>query len=563
MLQDDLFRRSTSKIPNGLGQLLKYQVVMFEAGQFYQSHDRLHAYLFETAIVVMSDRDIGFHYISRSTWLDHPLELRRLVYLRDVTNVVPDHTYGSSLDYTYSLTFKHRDEGSDLALWSSDYATAIDWTTTIRRLQYRKDSEALDFTEMEDVAAFESFAAAMQVFRWQLEITQPPGRVLYYGTVIVHNSEDSTGVCQLVLFDHVLAFIQGSPADVKRHLLASPITSIVKTTTDDSTGILLTYCTEFVDSVQFEEFRFEPADSETDVDTWLRMLHTFAPNASTQHDLHKSLRLLALKHVQAGSAREPGSISTSIAGLAMLHATSISDELNISFAVFPDLESKGFATRLIAYLLEVAFEKFKAHRVQARVAHSALNPAQTARTIRLLIHLGFTHEGVRRRASHHPNEEHWVDVSVLAMLELDWVRREGVAPPKGTLWDEMFARQQREREMLLKIEGLPILKRTRSMETVRDLRSMNDAIPSASMVSPSVGCPTNTSDTASQASVPTTMSSWDGISNDSSQHIDGAKRPSLASISSADDAADEYEEWDLEEDYSDDENEDEEIELKE
>ena len=38
---------------------------------------------------------------------------------------------------------------------------------------------------------------------------------------------------------------------------------------------------------------------------------------------------------------------------------------------------------------------------------------------------------------------------------------------------------------------------------------------------------------------------------------------SIASMSSADDAADEYEEWDLEEDYSDDGDGEEEAELKE
>jgi len=557
MLRDDLLRRSSSHMPNDLGALLRYQIVTFETGQFFRSNDRLHAYLFETAIVVMSDSDVGFHYISMDTWLVHPLELRRLVYLSDVKTVVPSHPFGSSLNYTYGLALELRNEGADLALWFTTVSSATDWTTAIRRLQYRCGSEKLNSAETEDIAAFESFAVAMQVFQWQLEISHLLGRVLHHGTVIVHKSEESTGVCQLVLFDNALVFLQGSPADAKRHLLASPITSIVKTTTDDSTGIELTYCTEFDDCIQFEEFRFEPT---TDIDIWLHMLHTFAPNASTQHDVHQNLRLLAQKYEQTKPARRPGRPSTSVAGLAMLHATSISDELNISIAVLPSFESTGLATRLIAYLLEEAFERFGAHRIQARVAHSALNPAQTARTIRLLIHLGFTHEGVRRRAAHHPNEGQWVDVSVLAMLELDWVRRADITPPKGTLWDEMFARQQREREMLLKIEGPPMLKRTRSMETVRDLRSMNDAVPSASMVSSSVGCPTITSDTASQASVPTTMFSWDGISDDSSQQIGGAKRPRLETFSSADDAADEYEEWDLEEDYSDDENEDEEME---
>ena len=161
-----------------------------------------------------------------------------------------------------------------------------------------------------------------------------------------------------------------------------------------------------------------------------------------------------------------------VAGLATLHATLIPHELNISFAVLPAFQSDGLATHLIAHVLEVAFERFDAHRVQARVIHSATDSAETARVIRLLLHLGFAHEGVRRRAAIHPTEGQWSDVSVLAMLELDWVTRAGVTPAKGTLWDEMFLRHQREREILLKLEGSRELKRTRSMETVRDLHLM-------------------------------------------------------------------------------------------
>ena len=96
---------------------------------------------------------------------------------------------------------------------------------------------------------------------------------------------------------------------------------------------------------------------------------------------------------------------------------------------------------------------------------------------------------------------------------------------------------------------------------MRDLRSMNDAVPSASMVSPSVGYPTVTSDTASQVSVP--ISSWGGTSDGSNRRSGEVKGLSIASMSSADDAADEYEEWDLEEDYSDDGDGEEEAELKE
>jgi len=199
----------------------------------------------------------------------------------------------------------------------------------------------------------------------------------------------------------------------------------------------------------------------------------------------------------------------------------------------------------------IAFEKFSAHRVQARVVHSPTNSSQTARAIRLLIHLGFTHEGVRLRATSHPTKRQWADVSVLAMLELDWVIREGVTSAKGTLWDEMFIRHQREREVLLKLESSRELKRTQSMETVRDPRSMNDALPSASMASSSVGGSSVASDIVSVVSATTEMSSWGGVSDASGSQSGGDKSSGVGSMSSADDAADEYEEWDLEEDYSD------------
>jgi len=212
--------------------------------------------------------------------------------------------------------------------------------------------------------------------------------------------------------------------------------------------------------------------------------------------------------------------------------------------------------------LELAFDKLGAHRVQARVVHSSFYPAKTVRAIRLLIHLGFTHEGVRRRAALHPNEKQWADVSVLAMVELDWVIRARVPPAKGTLWDEMFIRQQREREVLLKLEGSRELKRTRSMETVRDLHSMNDALPSASMASSSVEGSSVTTDTVSLVSANTGILSLGGVSDDSDAPSGVGKSSNIGSTFSADDAADEYEEWDLEEDYSDNDEEEQEAEMR-
>jgi len=552
-LQDNLLRQSTAAIVSELGALLKYQIIMLQVNQLWQ---RRHAYLFETAVVVMHDGDCGFIPMSMNGKLDHPQNIDFLIYLRDIAEMVPEKTPGEATEYIYGIGIKERGKNSMLALRFSNISAALDWTTAIRRLQYQSQLEDLGYNEAEEVAAFESFAAIMQVFRWQLEISQPLGRVLYHGLVTVGRSvlRTATGWIQLVLFDAALVLIRGTPPEIKYLLLASRIISISET---EENLISLVYGTGNPDDDRLTEFRFRLQDANNDVATWVRMLHTFAPSASIHHEEHRDFLTLAQKHAREDSAKSTMEIGTGVVGLAMLHTTTTSDEFNISFAVNRSSESEGIASHLIAQILELAFDKLGAHRVQARVVHSSFDPAQTVRAIRLLIHLGFTHEGVRRRAALHPNEKQWADVSVLAMVELDWVIRARVPPAKGTLWDEMFIRQQREREVLLKLEGSRELKRTRSMETVRDLHSMNDALPSASMASSSVEGSSVTTDTVSLVSANTEILSWGGVSDDSDAPSSVGKSSSIGSTFSADDAADEYEEWDLEEDYSDNDEEEE------
>ncbi len=61
----------------------------------------------------------------------------------------------------------------------------------------------------------------------------------------------------------------------------------------------------------------------------------------------------------------------------------------------------------------------------------------------------------------------------MAMLDTEWVIRSSLRGAPPTLWDEMFLRHERERDMLLrweqsgKEEERRLLKRTSSMETVR------------------------------------------------------------------------------------------------
>jgi len=558
LLRSNLLHQSAAEILSELGALLKYQTVMLQVNRLW--HKR-HAYLFETAVVVIHDGDDGFIPVSMNEKLDHHLKIDFLIHLRDIADMVPEKTPGAT-EYIYRIGFKERGKDSEVTLGFISISAALDWTTAIRRLQYQSQLGGLGYNEAEEVAAFESFAAIMQVFRWQLEISQPLGRVLYHGLVTIGRSvlRTATGWIQLVLFDAALVFIRGTPPEVKYLLLASRIISISEI---EENTISLIYGTGNPDDDCLTEFRFRLQDANNDAATWLRMLHTFAPFASIHHKEHRGSQRLSQEHTREDSSTSTvEQIGTGVVGLAMLHTTSISDEFNISFAVNRSSESEGIATHLIAQVLELAFDKLGAHRVQARVVHSTFDPAQTVRAIRLLIHLGFTHEGVRRRAALHPNEKQWADVSVLAMVELDWVIRARVPPAKGTLWDEMFVRHQREREVLLKLEGTRELKRTRSMETVRDLRSMNDALPSASMASSSVGGSSVTPDIVSLVSETSEMSSWGGLSDASGSQSGRDKGSGVGSISSADDAADEYEEWDLDEDYSDTEDEEQEAERR-
>ena len=67
-----------------------------------------------------------------------------------------------------------------------------------------------------------------------------------------------------------------------------------------------------------------------------------------------------------------------------------------------------------------------------------------------------------------PLEGMWKDVICMAILETEWVMRGHFKTDGMTLWEEMFARHQREQEELLKLEGRTI-KRSGSLETVKNV----------------------------------------------------------------------------------------------
>jgi len=135
----------------------------------------------------------------------------------------------------------------------------------------------------------------MQTFRRQLDLNQPLGRVNYHGRAIF-GPNGATYIVHLVLFDAALVFIPGSPPSppqVKRVLLPSRIVSITSPVKDE---IFLTQVAEYDGSIDFFDFRFTPKEPGTDVATWLQMLRTFAPNASTSSNLGHIFHKVAATH---------------------------------------------------------------------------------------------------------------------------------------------------------------------------------------------------------------------------------------------------------------------------
>ena len=278
------------------------------------------------------------------------------------------------------------------------------------------------------------------------------------------------------------------------------------------------------------------------------------------------------RHLQWSTAAPLDPPESPLVGVVFL-STNIGgnpDEYNITVGVTQQLQSNGLGTFAIAHALRVAFEMLHAHRVQARILHSTVNGAAgskaaaeaeqvAARAISKFLHLGFVHEGVRRRAVMHVEQGAWADVTVLALDDRDWfMRTHRAAPPKMSTWDEMFARHQRERETLLRPDSDGgLLKRTRSMETVRDLRAMNDAAASGSIFGDDVAMFDDTSTVAGtpSASEGDSMSSWD-VASEAPSQVESLRgrleRWQLHQEPSADDAADEDASWDdLEFDDSD------------
>lgn len=87
---------------------------------------------------------------------------------------------------------------------------------------------------------------------------------------------------------------------------------------------------------------------------------------------------------------------------------------------------------------------------------------------------GFRHEGTRRRAFFSQITCEWKDVTYLAILATEWVHDQNTGCPKAklcpfSLWDEILSRHQREKEDFIRMEEKKGLKRSSSIETIRQL----------------------------------------------------------------------------------------------
>ncbi|KAF8519629.1 hypothetical protein BU17DRAFT_17118, partial [Hysterangium stoloniferum] len=153
-------------------------------------------------------------------------------------------------------------------------------------------------------------------------------------------------------------------------------------------------------------------------------------------------------------------------GLVYLTPSQFTGELNVGISLTYEQRGAGRARIAMNKLLKWVFEEAGYHRVQAAIMggrhrHAAMN---------LFANVGFSHEGVRRRQVYNRQSQQWIDVTYMAIVDTDWTLRKLRPDLPKTRWDDLFERQQREREELLELEITDpsrTPKRWGSLETIR------------------------------------------------------------------------------------------------
>ncbi|KAI0741056.1 hypothetical protein C8Q76DRAFT_709959 [Earliella scabrosa] len=152
-------------------------------------------------------------------------------------------------------------------------------------------------------------------------------------------------------------------------------------------------------------------------------------------------------------------------GVVYVTTSSIPGEVHVGVALLPAYRGHGGGMKACAFAVQWAVETIQAHRVQARIMSSP----HRDRAQRLFTALGFAYEGLQRRAVPDATGA-WADITHLGAIDTDWLVRRRVRAAPRSMWDELFARHQREREELLRWDERRErmrLHRTSSTETIR------------------------------------------------------------------------------------------------
>lgn len=111
-------------------------------------------------------------------------------------------------------------------------------------------------------------------------------------------------------------------------------------------------------------------------------------------------------------------------------------------------KAETFDVQIIKLLLNWAFEELGFHRIQTAI----LEGRSKVPLMKLFSHVGFSHEGTRRKALVGPDAV-YKDVTYMGMVDMDWRAWAMHTSTPRTLWDRLFDRQQREREEILIDDG--------------------------------------------------------------------------------------------------------------
>lgn len=152
------------------------------------------------------------------------------------------------------------------------------------------------------------------------------------------------------------------------------------------------------------------------------------------------------------------------AGVAYLKSVE-PGEATVGVYISEAWQAETFDVQIIKLLLRWAFEEVGFHRIQTTL----LEGKRKVSLMKLFSHVGFSHEGTRRKAHVGPDAV-YKDVTYMGMVDMDWRVWAVHSDIPRTLWDRLFDRQQREREEILTDDGDDedrFLGRKASTETLR------------------------------------------------------------------------------------------------